>query len=113
MLAVMEQKEKEEFLSEIGNLFERQVGHLADVVTKHYDDKIELVMKQLTDLREEFNDMKRVLNSHTEMIGELVVDMAIVRTDIGAIRAELDTKADTRDVVVLNGRVSALEARKL
>ncbi len=113
MLAVMEQKEKEDFLSDIGCLFEAHAERFVGVVKEYFDDKIKLVTEQYLGLREDFDGMKRILDSHTEMIGELAVDMVVVRSDLKAIKAGLDTKADERDVVVLDRRINTLETKRV
>ncbi len=105
MMVIMEKGEKEEFLSEIRQLFDAQSRHIVGVVTEHYDDKIKLVVEQYTGLREEFDGVKRILGSHTEMIGELAVDVV-------GIRLGLKGKADTADVSVLKRRLDILEANQ-
>jgi len=104
MIATMEKTEKEDFLSEVGQLFERQTRHIVGVLTEHYDDKIKLVVEQYVGLREEFDDMRKVLDSHTNMIEGLIIDVAVIRVD-------LNKKAHANDLIALNQRVHLLEKK--
>ena len=101
MIAAMEKNEKEEIVLEM-----RQI---AGVLTEHYDDKIKLVVEQYGGLGREIDGMKKTLMLHTEMFKDMAVDIVVIKSDIGAIKAQLNRKADVKDLAVLDRRVSAME----
>lgn len=94
MIALMEKTEKEEFKEEIKQI----VG----VITEPFDDKIKLVVEQYVDIKD-----TQVLQG--EMLKDLAVDIIAIKSDVKVISAKLDRKADVKDLVVSDRRVTALE----
>ncbi|MEO8637516.1 MAG: hypothetical protein ABI430_01285 [Candidatus Taylorbacteria bacterium] len=56
------------------------------------------------------NDSK-THKSHTEMIGNLAIDMTIVKSDVKTIKESLKTKVDRKEFVGLEKRVSLFELK--
>ena len=105
MLALMEQVEKEEFLSEISRVFEVQAHHIVGVLTEYYDDKVKLVVEQFDGLHRVIDDVRQALASHEGKIDLIVADVVVIKN-------ELKVKADARDVATLDHRVHVLEAKR-
>jgi hypothetical protein len=105
MLAIMEKSEKEEFFQEIRHEIRQIVG----VIVEHFDSKLTLVVEHFDGLRTEVRELRNVVDSHTDMIGNLMVDMTIVREDVKETRFVLEEKAGKKDVLALEKRVTKFE----
>ncbi len=106
MLAVMEKIEKEEFFGEmrqeISWAVDKAVASAMGPFIEHVDDKFALVAERFDGVDSRLDALKQTVDSHTEMIGNLVVDMTIVRET-------LENKADKKDLLALEERVVRLE----
>ncbi len=60
---------------------------------------------------EQLIGMKETLDSHTEMIGSIKEDIEIVKMDIEFIKGGMKKKVDYDEFVVLEKRLSSLEAK--
>lgn len=99
---------------------------------RHMSALIEHVDDRITGIGEQFIDFRRKLDSHTEMLGELAEDVAVIRTDVGflkddmvvvkkdisimkedisEIKDDLQQKVDRGEFAALERRVSAVEAK--
>ena len=82
---------------------------------------------KLRAVAEQFGDVKKALDSHTEMIGGLMTDVTSLKQDMGVVKGRLDVmqsdveiiknnlkrKVDTEDFEAVTHRVSNLERRVL
>lgn len=73
---------------------------------------------QLRAVAEQYGDIKKTLDehtekfdSHTEMIGKLLVDVDIVKTNVGFMKNELKKKVDYDEFIALERRVHSLESK--
>ncbi len=60
---------------------------------------------------EQYGDIKKTLDSHTEMIGSLKTDSEIIKTDIEFIKNSLKRKIDVEEFSALEKRVILLEKK--
>lgn len=65
-------------------------------------DDVKLLAEQQTDMRSDISQIKSTLEDHTEMIGNLAVDMTIVKN-------KLENKVDRSEFKALDSRVARLE----
>lgn len=91
-----------------------QVGALLE----HVDEKVDLVIEQfgginrkLDEHTRQFERINETLNSHTEMLGSVMVDLEVVKTDIEFIKHSLKRKVDIDEFAALERRVALLEKR--
>ncbi|OGJ69397.1 hypothetical protein A3G69_05005 [Candidatus Peribacteria bacterium RIFCSPLOWO2_12_FULL_53_10] len=77
---------------------------------RHMSALIEHVDDRIAGIGERFVDFERTLNSHTEMLGELAEDMAIVKEKVTFIGNSLNKKVGRGELIALEHRVSAVEA---
>lgn len=82
------------------------------VAMEHMDGKISLVAEQYGSIQENIGGIKKTLNTHTEMIGKLAMDMEIVKEDIEFIKGGFKKKVDVEEFSALERRVSLLEKRR-
>lgn len=82
------------------------------VLIEHMDDKIGLVSEQYGDINKKLDLQVKILNSHTEMIGSMKVDVEIIKSDIEFIKRDLKKKVDIDEFSALERRVAALEKRR-
>ena len=94
---------KEEIVKEV-----RRLG----VVVEHVDGKVDLLAEQYGDIKKTLDQHTETLETHTEMIGDLAVNMQIVKSDIELIKSGLRKKVDVEDFEILEKRVAALEKRR-
>jgi hypothetical protein len=76
----------------------------ARALFEHIDEKVGLVIEQ-------FGGINRKLDSHTEMLGSVKVDLEIVKADIEFIKHSLKKKVDIDEFATLERRVALLEKR--
>lgn len=75
------------------------------VLLEHVDEKVGLIAEQ-------HGDIKKILDSHTEMIGNLAVDVSLIKDDISFIKNSLKKKVDYDEFTALERRVLLLEKRR-
>lgn len=75
------------------------------VLIERVDDNVKLVAEQ-------YGDIKKTLDSHTDMIGKLTVDVAIIKEDAEFIKNSLKKKVDIDEFAALERRVLLLEKRR-
>lgn len=98
-MEITENKLKE-ILSGQRDEYQRFVGILREDI----DSKIGLVGEQ-------YRDIKVSLTSHTEMIGSLMEDIQIIKSDVQFLKSELKKKVDYEEFDALVKRVSLLESK--
>lgn len=86
----------------------RRLGVLVECV----GDDVKLIAEQYGDVKDNIKDIKRTLNSHTEMIGKIMIDTAIFKEDIEFIKNSLKKKIDAEEFAALERRVALLERRR-
>lgn len=72
-----------------------------EVLIEDVHDDVKLVAEQYGSIRKDINQMKTTLNSHTEMIGSLMTDVAIIKEDAALIKGDLKQKVDWEDFAAL------------
>ena len=87
---------------------ERGIG----VILESLDGKISLVAEQYGDIKTTLDAHTKTLALHTEMIGALTIDMAIVKEDVEFIKNSLKRKVDVEEFAALERRVALLEKRR-
>lgn len=67
--------------------------------------------KDLSEMRDDISGMKETLNSHTEMIGEVAVDVEIVKKNVEFLKGGLKKKVDYDEFLALERRITLLESK--
>ena len=75
------------------------------VLIEHVDGHVGLIAEQ-------YGDIKKTLNNHTEMIGSIKTDIEIIKEDISFIKGGLKRKVDAEEFSFLEKRVALLEKRR-
>ena len=86
----------------------RHIGVLIEAV----NDNVALVAEQYGDIKKTLDVHTKILDSHTEMIGRLAVNLEIVKEDVGSIKNGLKKKVDGEEFSALERRVTVLEKRR-
>ena len=86
----------------------KEFRHLG-VMIESVGDDVKLVAEQYGDLSDNVRDIKKTVDHHTEMIGNLAIDLTIVKEDIEFIKGSLKKKVDVDEFSALERRVSLLE----
>lgn len=60
------------------------------VLIEHVDEKMGLIAEQHTGIRGDIRDIKKTQDSHTEMIGNLAVDLEIVKEDVKSTKVDVE-----------------------
>lgn len=82
-----------------------------DVLKEHFDDKVEIIAEQYGDIQNKLQGLEKTQNAQTEMIGNLAVDLTIVKEDVEFIKTSLKKKVDVDEFSMLEKRVSRLESQ--
>ena len=93
--------EKEE---KILKQYSDDVKRYFDVVAERLDNKISMVAEQ-------YGDIRKTLDSHTEMIGSMKEDVEIIKEDIEFIKSSLKKKVDYDEFVALERRMTLMESK--
>ena len=103
-------------LRNLGALIEKN-NHEIGAVAEQYgsiNEKLDSHTEMIEGLSVDMKNVKatlilntETLKSHTEMIGELAVDMTTVREDVRSIKESLKTKVDHKEFVELKRQVLA------
>ena len=89
----------------------QDIRHLG-VLIERVDDNVKLVAEQYGDVKKDTNSIKKTLDSHTEMIGKIMVNSAIAKEDIEFIKNSLKKKVDIEEFAALERRVALLERHR-
>lgn len=115
-----------------GKSIHQEIRHLG-VVIERVDDNVKLVAEQYGDVKKEITDVKKdvgglknnvdklavevvgikeTLDTHTDMLGSVKMDIEIIKTDIEFIKQGFKKKVDVDEFAALERRVSLLEKRR-
>jgi hypothetical protein len=78
--------------------------HVVGIFKEDLESKINLIGEQ-------YHDIKTAQKAHTEMIGSLMEDMQIIKSDVQFLKRELKRKVDYDEFDALAKRVSLLEEK--
>ncbi len=88
-----------------------EIRHLG-VLMENMGDDVKLIAEQYGDIKNDIKNVKNVLDEHTEMIGNLMIDIQIIKTDVEFIKTSLKKKIDIEEFAALERRVVLLEKRR-
>ena len=88
-----------------------EIKRYTGALSEEFKGQVRVIAEQHLDLKKDITDVKKTLDSHTEMIGKLAVDMEIVKTNVETIKGDLKKKVDYDEFLKLERRVSAIEAK--
>jgi hypothetical protein len=78
--------------------------HVVGIFKEDLESKINLVAEQ-------YQEIKTTQKTQTEMIGSLMEDVQIIKSDVQFLKVELKRKVDYDEFDALTKRVSLLEAK--
>jgi len=89
---------------------QRYIGAISD----NFQHQVSAVAEQFLGLnekvdgiKEDLNEVKRVQNIHTEMIGKLAEDVSVLHDEMKNVKNTLETKADKTDIKEIKDMLSA------
>src|SRR3989344_7843495 len=82
------------------------------VMIEHVDSNVGLIAEQYGDIKKTLDGHTEILDSHTEMIGSIKMDIEVIKEDITFIKGGLKRKIDAEEFSVLERRVALLEKRR-
>ncbi len=95
----------------IAKLLKNQTEQLVEI----FDDRIKTVQEEFNGINKKLDFHTRILDSHTEQIGNILVDLSTIKISMNQISYDvgmkLDNKADKKHFVDLDGRVRRLEKK--
>ena len=96
----------------------KEIKRHFDVVIEDVKGEIKIIAEQYTDVKktlnshtELLNSHTELLNSHTEMIGSMAEDIAVIKTDVEFIKSALKKKVDYDEFAALERRMSLVESK--
>jgi len=94
------------------------LGRYIGVLHEEHMGALKAMGEQFVDVNRRFDGIDKKLDSHTEMIGKLTVDLEVVKSDveiiksdIGIIKTDLKQKVDRTEFAILERRVMRLESK--
>lgn len=85
----------------------RHVG----VLVEDMNHRVGVIAEQYGDIKSDIGGIKKTLDSHTDMIGNLAVNLEIVKGDVEFIKHGMKRKVDVEEFSALERRVALLEKR--
>lgn len=76
-------------------------------LSEDFQERVKVVAEQFGGLNTKIDKMHGTLDSHTEMIGTLMVDMTVVKSDVKLIKESLKTKMNRKEFVAFERRALA------
>ncbi len=61
------------------------------VMIEHVDGSVGLIAEQQGDIKKDIGGIKKTLDSHTEMIGNLAVGLEVVKSDLEIVKKDVKT----------------------
>lgn len=96
----------------------KEMKHYLDASAEIYNENLKgiregsiITNRKLDTITETLAEHTKKLDSHTEMIGTLMVDMTIVKEDLSVIKSDLKKKVDYDEFQSLVKRVQKIEAK--
>ena len=89
----------------------QEIRRLGVIIERVHDD-VQLVAEQYGDIQKTLDRHTEILDRHAEMIGHVAEDLEIVKIDTGFIKGSLKKKVDIEEFSALERRVAALEKRR-
>lgn len=80
---------------------------------EHIDEKVTLLAESYSSLDKRMGGVEKTLEHHTEMIGNLAINMEIVKSDVEFMKNSLKRKVDMEEFETLEKRVAFLESKLL
>ncbi len=85
--------------------FNKEMKHYLAVLNEMHGENLKGIREGFEILNKKFDNQAKVLNSHTEMIGSLMVD-------VSSIKSDLKKKVDYDEFLSLVKRVQNLESKR-
>lgn len=93
-------------------------GHSDDMkrylgaLNEQHAENLKAIREGFGVMEKRFDRVEERLDSHTEMIGKLMMDVQIIKDDIVFIKGDLKKKVDADEFQALERRVLLLEKRR-
>ncbi|MBI2446252.1 MAG: hypothetical protein HYV51_00310 [Parcubacteria group bacterium] len=93
--------------------FDKEFRRLG-VFIEHVDSSVGLIAEQHGDIKKDISGIKKTLDTHTEMIGKLAIDMEIVKDDVKITKDDLeivkeDVKTTKIDIEIIKGDIEFIK----
>ena len=98
------------YVGAVAEHFGDQVSAVAEQISGLYE-KFDVVDKRFDEVDKRFGEVDKKLNIHTEMIGGIMEDVAIIKSDVEFLKAGMRAKVDYKDFEALERRVRLMEAK--
>ncbi len=89
-----------------------EVKHYLGSLSEDFQHKVSAIGEQFSSLHNDVREIKKTLNSNTEMVGKLIVDVTVIKGDIQEIKTDVKQKIDRTEFARLEKRVLAIESRE-
>jgi archaellum component FlaC len=92
--------------------FKDEICRHFDVVSERVENKIGIVSEQVAANTEQITSIQEKLKEHDERFGKIEDTLEVIKLDIEFIKNELKQKVSRDEFVILEKRVSMLEAKQ-
>ena len=91
----------------------KEVKRYLGALQEHTEDRFKAIQEYLVEIPKKLDRQGYLLETHTEMIGNLAVKLEVMQESIELIRGDLKRKVDQDEFGALTRRVLVLERRVL
>ncbi len=106
-------KEIEKIIKKVRDDANKDTKRHIDVLFEEFDHRMKAMGEWHEETTKQYKEIKKILDSHTEQIGGVLMDLVEVKRDIKDIRydvaVKLDNKLDKKHFVDLEQRVRRIE----
>lgn len=86
---------------------DEDINRHTKALSEEFQGRVQVVAEQFGGLNTKIDKMQGTLDSHTEMIGTLLVDMTTLKGDVKSVKESLKTKVNRKKFVELERHVLA------
>lgn len=104
-------EEIKDYIKVLQDKSDTDIKRYTGALSEEFKGQVKAVAEQYSDLQKDVSGIKKTLESHSEMIGKLAVDVEIVKANVEFIKGSLKKKVDYDEFLALERRMSLLESK--
>ena len=91
--------------------YNQDVKRHMSALSEEFQGRVQGIAEQYGDIQKTLKSHTTLLESHTEMIGRLAVDVEVVKTNVEFLKGGMKKKVDYDEFLALERRLSLVESK--
>lgn len=110
-IKIILKEQTEEIKREVSQKVGEEVKRHIDVIREDFDSKVSLIAEQYESIRKTLDSNSEMIAANSVTLTAVKADIEIMKVDVGFIKNSLKKKVDIEEFEVLENRVALLEAK--